>query len=268
MEQQHAYRGLRAIIAAGGTLKGSFVKTPGSSSVEILASVGFDFVVIDQEHGVFDKSAIDYVLLAAKAAGIPATVRIPSLTTEAIASALDCGADGILAPHISSAADAANLVELCRYRGGRRGFSGMTRAGNYGGRKMWDHVDGSDAAIGVIAMIEDPAAIPYIDEITAVNGLDAVFIGRGDLTVAMEAPSRDSPPVVDAVDHIIQSAKRNGKAIWMMVDSAEEAMQFSAKGVSGFIISSDQALLRRACALVSTEFDTHFRADGHMPHGQ
>src|SRR5699024_3132850 len=114
--------------------------------------------------------------------GIYAAVRVPSLNVETIALALDCGADAILAPHISSPSDAETLVDLCRYRGGRRGFSGVTRAGNYGGSAMWNHVDKSDASIGVIAMIEDLEAIACIDEITAVAGLDGVFIGRGDLT--------------------------------------------------------------------------------------
>lgn len=240
-------------------MKGSFVKIAGSSSVEIMGAVGFDFVVVDLEHGVFGNAAIDVSLLAAKAAGVAAVVRVPSLAGDAIATALDAGATGVLAPHISSAADAKALVEKCRYRGGRRGFSGVTRAGNYGENRMWDHIDAADAAIGVIAMIEDPEALWVIDDILAVEGLDAVFIGRGDLTVAFNAPSRDSACVVDAVDRILVAAKQHGKAVWLMVENAAEAVEFAAKGASSFIISSDQSLLRRNCAQISKDFDSLVR---------
>ncbi|QCO57381.1 aldolase (plasmid) [Pseudorhodobacter turbinis] len=256
MAQQVSTLSLREKIAQGTLMKGSFVKMAGPSSVEIMGAVGFDFVVIDLEHGVFGNAATDTSLLAAKAAGIAAVIRVPSFEGDSIATALDAGATGILAPHISSVADANALVGKCRYRGGRRGFSGVTRAGNYGGNRMWEHIDAADAAIGVIAMIEDPEALLVIDEILAVEGLDAVFVGRGDLTVAFNAPSRDSTCVVNAVDRILAAAKQHGKAVWLMVESAEEAADFAAKGASSFIISSDQSVLYRNCAKISKEFDS------------
>lgn len=92
------------------------------------------------------------------------------------------------------------MVRACRYRTGSRGFSGVTRAGGYGSKPMWEHIDTSDAGIAAIAMIEDPSALDALEEILAVEGLNAVFIGRGDLTVAFGAPNHNDAIVTRAVD--------------------------------------------------------------------
>lgn len=229
-------------------LVGSFIKTPTSHAIEILGGLGYDFAVIDQEHGAFDRTSTDIALLAARASGLAGVVRVPALQADAILSVLDCGAAGILVPHIASAEAARSLVAACRYRGGARGYSGVTRAGGYGATKMWDLVGQSDAGVAVIAMIEDPPALDVIDDILAVEGLDAVFIGRGDLTVSFGAPTRDAPVVRQAVDAILEAAGRAGKPVCMMVDGAEEARDFASRGASAFIVSSDQGFLRKAAA--------------------
>ncbi|QEL23854.1 aldolase [Bosea sp. F3-2] len=244
--QAPAPNSFRQRLLSGAFLAGSFIKTPTAHATEILGNSGFDFVVIDQEHAPFDRNATDIALLAARAAGIAGIIRVPTLAADAILSALDCGAVGILAPHIATVADAEALVAACRYRGGRRGFSGVTRAGRYGGMKMWDLVDAADAAVATIAMIEDPSAIERINAILAVEGLDAVFIGRGDLTVAFGAPNRDAPIVRDAVDAIFRAAKAAGKPICVMTDNGEESAAFAERGASAFILSSDQGFLRKA----------------------
>lgn len=256
---------LRARIADHQKLMGSFIKISGPSSIEILAGAGFDFVVIDQEHGVFDRAATDMALLACKASAISGIVRVPALAADGILSALDCGAAGILAPHIDSVERAKELVAACRYRSGRRGFSAVTRAGGYGAKPMWKHIDEADAGIAAIAMIEDPTGVENIEDIIAVEGLDAVFIGRGDLTVAYGAPSRDDPTITSAVDRIIDAARRADKAVWMMVETAKDIEPLVAKGASSFIVSSDQGMLRNAArdTMDRIRMFTRSKADPH-----
>ncbi|WP_306224418.1 HpcH/HpaI aldolase family protein [Bosea beijingensis] len=246
--QTSAPNSFRQRLLSGAFLAGSFLKTPTGHATEILGFCGYDFVVIDQEHAPFDRNTTDIALLAARAARIAGVVRVPTLSADAILSVLDCGAEGVLAPHIATVADAEALVAACRYRGGKRGFSGVTRAGRYGGAKMWDLVDTSDAAVATIAMIEDPSALEKIDAILAVEGLDAVFIGRGDLTVAFGAPTRDAPVVRDAVDAILRAAKAAGKPVCVMTDNGEESAAFAERGASAFILSSDQGFLRKAAS--------------------
>ena len=96
-------------------LVGTFVKTPTSHATEIVGALGFDFVVIDQEHGPFDRTSTDVALLAARALGVPALVRVGG--PDAILSVLDCGAMGVLVPHVASAAYAREVAAACRYRG-------------------------------------------------------------------------------------------------------------------------------------------------------
>jgi 2-keto-3-deoxy-L-rhamnonate aldolase RhmA len=235
-------------------LVGTFIKFTASASVEIAAGCGLDFVVIDQEHGTFDRASTDAALLAAVACGTAGLVRVPRASEEFVAPALDGAAAGILAPHVSDADQARAFVSQCRYRVGSRGYSGGTRAAGYGARKMWEHVDISDAGIATIAMIEDPDGVTRIDSILSVDGLDAVFIGRADLTVALGAPSKDAAAVVDAVERILDAARIARKPAMVMVDGFEEIDHFRERGATAFICSSDQGLLAKSIRDVAGRF--------------
>lgn len=183
-------------LLAGECLLGSFIKTPTPHATEILGLVGFDFVVIDEEHAPFSRSSTEMVLLGARAGHIAASVRVQSSSDAHILPVLDSGASGVLVPHVASAAKAREVVAACRYRHGHRGFSPSGRAGSYGDAKMWAHIDAQDASIAVIAMIEDREAL---DAIVRVDGIDAIFVGRGDLAVALNAVSPEEFSVRDAV---------------------------------------------------------------------
>ena len=233
---------------------GTFVKTPTSHTTEILGDIGFDFVVIDEEHAPFDRVTIDAVLLAARASGTAGIVRVAEPTPARLLSALDDGASGVLVPHVDSPEKAREIAAACRYRGGRRGFSNSPRAGRFGGRGLWQHVDAADAEVTVVAMIEDPEALEFIDSIVAVDGVHGFFIGRGDLTVAMGAPATDSPNVVSAVRRIITAARAVGKPVCMMVAGAGEATEFTKLGATAFIVSSDQGLMRQAASKLLADF--------------
>jgi 2-keto-3-deoxy-L-rhamnonate aldolase RhmA len=246
----------RRRFLAGELLLGTFIKTPTSHATEILGEVGFDFVVIDEEHAPFDRHSIDMALLAARAAGTAGIVRVAQPTPANILSVLDSGALGVLVPHVASSAKAREIVAACRYRGGRRGYSGSPRAAGYGATPMWKHVEAADAAVTVIAMIEDPEALDEIDAIARVEGLDGVFIGRGDLTVALGAASNDAAAVQDAVERVTAAMRAVNKPVCVMVAGKTEAGAFKQIGASAFIISSDQGFMRRAAAQTLSEFAT------------
>lgn len=233
----------RRRLRAGERLIGSFVKTPTGHAVEILAELGFDFVVIDQEHAPFDRTTTDIALMAARGCDIPALVRVPG--PEAILAALDSGAAGVLAPHVSRASYARDVAALCRYRG-RRGFATSTRAGRYTATPMWRHIRDSDENIAVVAQIEDPEALNEIDTIAGVEGIDSLFIGRGDLTAAFRDESPEPPAVRQAVERIAAAARQAGKAVSVFVTGHTEADWLQSLGASAFILSSDQGFLRAA----------------------
>jgi len=228
-------------------LLGTFIKSPSPQAIEILGDLGFDFVIIDAEHAPFDKGTIDHLLLAAKASGIAALVRVAEASASHILSPLDSGASGVIAPHIDSVAKAKALVAQSRYSEGR-GFSNSPRAGGYGRKSIWQHVDQADDEVVVVGMIEDPSAVANIDDILSVEGLDAVFIGRGDMAVALNDREPGAPVVQDATAKVINAARRVGKTVLLLASTPQEAKSFHALGVGAFVISSDQGFLRTGAA--------------------
>jgi 2-keto-3-deoxy-L-rhamnonate aldolase RhmA len=236
----------RQRMFAGDKLVGTFLKTPTSHATEILGDLGYDFVVIDQEHAPFDRTTSDIALMAARATNTPALVRVPG--TEAILSVLDCGATGVLVPHVKSAAQAREIAAMFRYRGGSRGFATSTRAGRYTGVPMWRHIAEADAQMVFVAQIEDPVALDEIDAIAAVEGVDALFIGRGDLTAAFGNESKDPPEVIRAVERIAEAGRKANKPISVYVGNAAEAEWLGSLGANVFVLSSDQGFLRQAAA--------------------
>jgi staphyloferrin B biosynthesis citrate synthase len=235
-------------------LLGTFIKTPTSHAVEIIGGIGFDFVVIDEEHAPFDRVAIDMALLAARASGTAGIVRVADPTPSKLLAVLDDGATGVLVPHVASVAKAREVVAACRYRGGKRGFSNSPRAGGYGALGIWDHVDASDSSVTVIAMIEDPEALDDIDAIVGVEGLDGFFVGRGDLTVALGAKGLADPAVRSAAEKIIKAAATVAKPVCIMAAGAQEGQEWRELGVSAFIVSSDQGFMRQAAAKTHSDF--------------
>ena len=248
------FSSFRRRFSARQQVVGSFIKTPTTHATEIFGALGYDFVVIDEEHAPIDRAMTDVMLLAARASNLAGIVRVSSDDPAKILSCLDCGAAGVLVPHVATVEKARAIAAAARYRGGRRGYS--ARAGAYGGTPMWALVDEQDASVCTIAMIEDPEALDHIDAIAAVDGIHGFFIGRGDLTVALGAKSSADASVKDAVVRIIAAAKKVAKPVCVMVASAAEAKDFAGLGASAFIISSDQGQMRRAAAQTLTDFKT------------
>ncbi len=243
----------RQRLGSGGKLSGTFIKTPTGHAIEIFGDLGFDFVVIDEEHAPFDRHAIDQAIVAARAAQTAALVRVASAQPWHLLSSLDCGADGLLVPHVASAEMARQVVAHCKYANGKRGFSNSPRAGRFGGRALGEHVSHADSVTVIVAQIEDPEALPQVDAIAAVDGIDALFIGRGDLAVAMGAATSDAPEVRAAAEHVARAARAANKPVMVFVGNKADAQAMRDIGASAFIYSSDQGLMRQAAAKARAE---------------
>jgi 2-keto-3-deoxy-L-rhamnonate aldolase RhmA len=232
----------RRRVADGARLLGTFLKMPTDQTVYILAQEGFDFVVIDEEHAAFNPETTDRMLSACRHAGIAGIVRVADIGD--MLRVLDCGASGVLVPHVDSVARARSVAAAGRYRSGSRGFSNTTRAGQFGKSTTADHIAAQDAEVVIIAMIEDPAAIDVIDDIAAVPGIDAFFIGRGDLTVAFGAEGQDDAKVRGAVRAITTAASRVGRRVFALSAAPEDATELAGMGVTGILTATDQGLMR------------------------
>lgn len=231
---------------------GTFLKTPSQTVAEILASTQLDMLCVDAEHAPFDRGDLDGVVLACRAYAMPVLIRIPSAEPEHVLNALDLGATGIIAPHVTCAAEARRLVQMAHFGAGGRGYAGSPRAAHYTKRPMAEHLARSRTETVVIAMIEDVEAVEEIDEIATTENLDGLFVGRADLTVAYGKSDPQDPVVVAAVERVCRAAHEAGRALGMFVPRVDEVPRWTAKGASFFLLESDQTfLLRGAESLVA-----------------
>lgn len=250
-------RDFRRRLIAREPLLGTFMKTPTQHNTEILGSIGFDYVMLDEEHAPWTRDTLDAGFLAARAFGVAGLVRIARPDANSILSVLDDGAIGIMVPHVSSAEKARDVASWARYKGGKRG-AGIGRGGDYGIRSGDAHYDYADATTAVIAMIEDLEAIERIDEITAVDGIDAFFLGRGDLALSISNATGAAPTLEEAVKRVSESVIRSGKALSALTQNvaSDETKYLTDLGVTALMVGTDQSFMRSA-ALAQLN---HFKA--------
>ena len=245
---------LKSRIAAGDQLVGTFVKTPSPVLCEVLGKTDLDLLCLDAEHAPFDRLVQDQCLCALNNASKPALVRVPSAAPEHTLNALDCGATGVLVPHVTSPDMAGQIAAATHFGPGGRGYAGSTRAAGYTTKPMAEHLADSEAQSVVIAQIEDLEALGAIDEIAQVEGIDCLFVGRIDLMVALGAESPGDSAVVRAVEKICRSAVDAGRPVGMFVGDMDEIPQWQEAGASLFLLSSDHSFLMQGAAKLVRRF--------------
>jgi 2-keto-3-deoxy-L-rhamnonate aldolase RhmA len=254
-------KNLKSLIQNNEFFLGLFYKTPSSVVAEVLSQTDLDVIVLDTEHAPFDRLSADQCISIFRLAGKPVLARPPSTNPEYIQYLLDSGATGILAPHINSVERAKDLVDACLYGKGRRGYSGSTRAAQFGKLKMEEYINYVNQNVVIIAMIEDLDAIDKLDDIFQVEGIDAFFIGRADLAASMGETSVLSESPMALTEKILDAAKKANKSVGMLAVSTKDAAYWRLKGAKFFFMSSDQALLIQAAnALVA---DVNATSDPH-----
>ena len=173
---------------------------------------GFDWGVIDMEHGPLDMGDVVHLLQAVAATRMVPVLRVPWNDTVTIKRVLDAGATTLLVPFVQNAAEAAQAVAATRYPPqGVRGMAGMSRAARFGLSK--DHFTTANRAISVIVQLETETALTHLEAIAAVDGIDALFIGPADLSGSMAWWGRDHAPEGDGGDDQRRAAlPRGGQA--------------------------------------------------------
>jgi 2-keto-3-deoxy-L-rhamnonate aldolase RhmA len=248
-----AFTAFRQRLLARDRLIGTFLKLPTTQVIEMLAPIGYDFVIIDQEHAPLDRGITDLMILAARASNIAPLVRVAEFTDANVLSALDCGAMGVMVPHVASVEKAAAIVRSARYAGGSRGFVGVSRASGWGGVASVRHMAQQNAEIAVIAMIEDQHAIDTAGEIAATKGIDALFIGRGDLTASF-GDDADAPAKVAAIARRVAAAAAKAGTPLMMLPTGKTDYRFARDlGATALVLSSDHGFVRSAAAAAFAE---------------
>jgi len=234
---------------------GTWIKTPSPVVCEVLGRTALDVLVLDAEHAPFGRAELDGCIAIVRALRKPVLVRVPDSSSANILNALDCGADGILVPHIMCADDAIRAVRAGHHGPGGRGYAGSTRAAEFGGRKLGEQLTRARSQTAVIAQIEDGEALADIDAIVRIAGLSAIFVGRVDLTVSLGKTDLEDPVVIDAVDAIVRAARAVGCPVGMFVANLDEIPNWCAKGVTFFVLASDHTFLQSGAKSLLAKFD-------------
>lgn len=220
-------------FAAGEPAFGLSVMIPSPQLAEMAGGLGFDWVLIDCEHGTIGLEAMELMVMAAEAAGVTPIVRPRSNSMIEILQAMDRGAHGVQVPHVSTAEDARHAVEAVKFHPlGRRSLAVGTRASAYGyGGSVQAFLDGANRETLVCVQIEDAAALPNVDAILEVDGIDVFFVGPSDLSQSMGHPGNPkAPEVAQAIETTLAKIVAAGKTPGM--PAGQDAVQSAlARGV-------------------------------------
>lgn len=218
---------------------GVWVKIPAIETIELLAHAGYDFIVVDLEHGPLTLESCYRAIVVAQGRGLRALVRLPDASGSLTQRVLDMGADGLLVPHVSSATVAERVVRGMRFPpSGDRGLGTTSRAGTWGLDATRTYVDRATSHVVAVPQIEDPSAVADVDAICAVEGVDAVLLGLGDLTLSLGRPAHD-PAVQEMVDHVLGAAGRAGIPCGAAVRTADAAADAARRGHDFILVGSD-----------------------------
>ena len=226
---------------------GTWVKLPTLETLELIAQAGFEFVVIDLEHSPLGIGDAYRLIMGAQALEMAALVRVTDRSGNQFQRVLDAGADGILVPQVASVELAEAAVRGMTFAPrGVRGMGLTARAGSWGLAGVDGYLaTGDDIVRGI--QIEDLDALRDADRIVGVDGLDAVFLGMGDLTMS-SGRRPDDPEIVEATDHLLAVTADLGMPCGAAVGTAAAVATAAERGFSFIMVSNDTSLFGRAAA--------------------
>jgi 2-keto-3-deoxy-L-rhamnonate aldolase RhmA len=239
-------------------LGGTFLNLGSSLTAEIAGNAGFDWLLIDLEHGAGDRHELLLQLQAIESTPAVPVVRIPWNEPVIFKRVLDLGASGIMVPYVQTPEEARQAVASLRYPpAGIRGVAVMNRACGFG-PDFDEYFTSAGSKLLTILQIETPAAIDCIDEIAAVDGADVLFIGPMDLSVGFGVVGQsDHPKMREARAKVVNACHKNGKAAGIIVSSEEQIEQVVAEGFTFLSYSSDSALVVKGMKEVSSAFQKY-----------
>ena len=218
----------RERVRSNEALLGCFLTWPTAGVAELLALAGFDFLVLDAEHGFFSIESVEAMVIAADGAGIPAIVRVPSCAAAEVGRSLDAGAAGILFPRGDSCATVRGAIGSAKYPPeGKRGLGGV-RANRYGTVPLDRFVRDANASTLVVVQVETAGALAELPQIAAEPGLDVLYVGPNDLT--------------QALGKIAGQAKASRKTAGIMLGRADQIPGLHDLGYT-FFTTSDRTLV-------------------------
>ncbi len=249
-------QGLAALAEESGPLLNGYCMLPSAAAVEFYARQGFDLVTVDMQHGLHDYSTTVAALQGLTAIDVVPMVRVPWLEPSVIMKVLDAGAMGVTCPMINSADDAHRLVSYAHYPPlGERSLGPIRAAAIHGA----DYVRATAGRVATLAMIETAQGLAEVDAIAAVPGLTGLYIGPGDLALALGRPShldRFDDVVGAAIDTIKRACRREGKLVGTFAPTPERAHALAQDGFDIVTLNTDVAALQTQAAAWVSKYRT------------
>lgn len=242
---------LRKKLQNNEKVLGTFFEIGGKTAVECLGIAGLDFLIIDTEHGPFDVESTSDFIMAAELRGITPFVRVKDTTRPSILKMLDIGAMGLIVPCVQTVEEVHRLVEYAKYYPlGKRGVA-MTRSAAFGfAPSTVDtrlHFEKYNRETMLIPQCETMGALENIEKIAAIDGVDGIFVGPYDLSVALGKPAQlDDPDVVEAIATVLKACRAAGKFSFIYSGSKGGTKRFFSDGFDGVAYNMDAAVYIQA----------------------
>ncbi len=240
---------LKTKLKDGGLVIGTMISEIRNPNLAyMLVQCGFDFFIIDNEHGAYSPETISNMIAAARGAGISIVVRIPEIRREAIMKPLDSGATGLLVPMVNTADQAKEIMTYAKYPPmGNRGVALSRAHSSYGRPNAAEYLDQANQATFIAVQAESPQAIENLASIAAVPGVDAIFVGPADLSVSMGIPGQTTHPrEVEAIAKVVDVCQQHNVIPGIHMSKLETLKDWIRKGMRFVTFSSDVDLLARA----------------------
>jgi 2-keto-3-deoxy-L-rhamnonate aldolase RhmA len=244
---------LERLKTAQRCLFGTWVKLPTLETLELLANGGFDFVTIDTEHSPLSLESTYRLIAHAQGLGMSALVRTPDQASNDVQRLLDSGADGLLVPRVRSAVEARQAVGRMLFSPrGQRGLGITSRAGRWGLKPLEEYLaDGNDRLLRCV-QLEDRCALEDVDTILDVEGVNAAFLGMGDLQLTSGLPASHGE-LQSLVDRLISACRARRIPCGAAAQDAPAALRSAARGFSFVMVSNDATLFGRAAAALGDQ---------------
>jgi len=241
----------RALLQAGKPVIGPFMKTGDPAFVEAAGYAGFDFAILDTEHGPVSIEHMQNNIRAAAVAGMLPVIRVESAEETVIGKALDIGAAGVQVPQISNAEQARAAVKAAKFHPqGMRGVCRFVRAAQYSAMDRYEYFKQANQAL-LILQLEGKEAIENLDEIMDVEGIDILFVGPYDLSQSLGVPGQVySETVTSAMSDIAERARKKGIVVGTFLDRLQDIAVWKNAGVQYLSYSVDVGLFLDACKTV------------------
>lgn len=227
---------LKAKLRRGEPATGVSVMIPSPQIVEMIGRLGFDWVLLDCEHGTISLETLELMTMAAEVAGITAIARPRHRGAGAVLEVLERGAAGVQVPHVITPDQARDVVDAVKYHPlGRRGLAARTRPAGYGlGPSLADYTRAANEETLICIQVEDREALSHLDALVEVEGVDVIFLGPSDLSQSLGHPGeRDHPDVRRAMSDAFTMITRSGRTAGSAGD-VQRWQEYRREGVTYF----------------------------------